>query len=265
MTFELTKCDGDSTTHIRKKKLCVIYDYELKIKFKGQVRGGDNAHEVSGVVNYELTVDDDDPDYTFKLNEDLPFKRKVETALLGAIADKCRVFVDELTEKGNGPAQPQGFASGETKECVQVRLGDCAEACARRACGACRRHVPTRTNKLTAAGRQTISMTVLPGAARAPYRFTKALTGPRPAHMRPLRALLTHVLLRLESDSLVMLLPTRWGSTRSTQRGPTAWPTCKQRQPRRVGKASSATTRRSTCTTTRPRTDPHKMYVRGMT
>merc|ERR1719271_2101192 len=58
LTFELTKCDGDSTTHIRKKKLCVIY-------------------------NYELTVDDDDPDYTFKLNEDLPFKRKVETALLG--------------------------------------------------------------------------------------------------------------------------------------------------------------------------------------
>ena len=154
MTFELTKCDGDSTTHIRKKKLCVIYDYELKIKFKGQVRGGDNAHEVSGVVNYELTVDDDDPDYTFKLNEDLPFKRKVETALLGAIADKCRVFVDELTEKGKGPAQPQGFASGETKECVQVGLGDCAEACARRACGACRRHVPTRTNKLTAAASQ---------------------------------------------------------------------------------------------------------------
>ena len=119
LTFELTKSDGDSTTNIRKGKKIVIYDYELRIKFKGSVRGGDNSHEVSGVVDYELTVDDDEPDYTFKLNEDLPFKKKIETAVLAAIAERCRTFVKELTDKG-GSAQGQGFASGTVQERVQV-------------------------------------------------------------------------------------------------------------------------------------------------
>lgn len=70
-------------THIRKGKKATGYNYEMALTWVGIVSGRDMSEQVHGSLDYELTVDDDEPDTVFKCAQNhIPFVPQVKTCLL---------------------------------------------------------------------------------------------------------------------------------------------------------------------------------------
>mmetsp|Transcript_5303 Transcript_5303/g.19393 ORF Transcript_5303/g.19393 Transcript_5303/m.19393 type:complete len:266 (+) Transcript_5303:132-929(+) len=118
--FDLSpgKVEGDCWTHIRKGKKVVGFDYELSLRYSGALRSDSNKWLATGRVEYEFTVDDDDPSVQFTSDQSFPFHNKIKAAVLEHITARLQVFVSELRVRGGGSGQ--GFASGSTESRVQV-------------------------------------------------------------------------------------------------------------------------------------------------
>mmetsp|Transcript_35080 Transcript_35080/g.48653 ORF Transcript_35080/g.48653 Transcript_35080/m.48653 type:complete len:256 (-) Transcript_35080:151-918(-) len=118
LSFQLTasKIEGEAWTHIRKGKKVTGYNYEMQLGWLGSVTGGSNRTEIHGSLDYELTVDDDEPDVVFKINQSLPFSEQIKKSVIGFVNKQCSVMVRELSQKGGG----DGWQAGAGTEAVQV-------------------------------------------------------------------------------------------------------------------------------------------------
>lgn len=117
LDIAITKIEGEAWTHIRKGKKATGYNYEMSFGWNGSVSGGTARQDVHGTLEYELTVDDDEPSFVFSCVQDVPFKKEIQSALLGFINQQCQVFVKELSDKGGGG---KGWQAAPTESNVQV-------------------------------------------------------------------------------------------------------------------------------------------------
>mmetsp|Transcript_25827 Transcript_25827/g.49040 ORF Transcript_25827/g.49040 Transcript_25827/m.49040 type:complete len:253 (+) Transcript_25827:109-867(+) len=103
LTVKASKIEGEAWTHIRKGKKATGYNYEMALTWVGIVSGRDMSEQVHGSLDYELTVDDDEPDTVFKCAQNhIPFVPQVKTCLLRLVCEKCAIMVSELSKKGGG-------------------------------------------------------------------------------------------------------------------------------------------------------------------
>ena len=58
--------------------------------------------ELTGKVEYELTVDDDEPSVVISCEPSYPFSKEMKKCVTGFINKQCAVMVNELSQKGAG-------------------------------------------------------------------------------------------------------------------------------------------------------------------
>ena len=80
--------------------------------------GTSNRWDLEGKVYYEVCVDDDEPEFRAEFKQRYPFQKQMEKALCSFVTEKFKVFVSELSAKGNTQAK-EGFAA-KTESRVQV-------------------------------------------------------------------------------------------------------------------------------------------------
>uniref|UniRef100_A0A7S0QVR7 Activator of Hsp90 ATPase AHSA1-like N-terminal domain-containing protein n=1 Tax=Pyramimonas obovata TaxID=1411642 RepID=A0A7S0QVR7_9CHLO len=100
--LSLTKIEGEAWTHVKKGKKSTGYNYEMEITWMGTVQGGSQRQQCQGKVEYELTVDDDEPSVVISCEPSYPFSKQMKECVTGFINKQCAVMVKELALKGGG-------------------------------------------------------------------------------------------------------------------------------------------------------------------
>jgi len=115
-SVNLKEMGGSAWTHIRKGKKIVGYDFELGLRWEGDLmQHGMLVWTLGGQVEYELTVDEDTPLLTFTPDVPTPWTEQIQQEITRVLHRQCQLFVEELQLQGGG----QGWTA-PTEPRVQV-------------------------------------------------------------------------------------------------------------------------------------------------